>query len=268
LPNKNDEVDRAGITAFRDVTSLHPALPLIFPFGFRNHRSAARAGTYVGSADKAWQKTGGSVTNHSPGRVGPRRQLTYGRRTAMNELLGNFWFLVFASITTVAGIIAHAWQKIRTAEAEARLKQAMLERGLSVDEMERLLQPQSPAPKCLLSDEELVKALAKHVAGRSEETIKRVMGTFNASDPPSKRLLCHAILGLFDYEFPSDEKILAVVRGFCRLDGDEVGIWQNSEPKLAQPATGTGAKSGAQAIRAEPLYSLESQGGAPRTLTE
>jgi hypothetical protein len=131
----------------------------------------------------------------------------------MIELFGSFWFLLFASstIVSVAGTLAHAWQKIRRAEAATALKQAMLERGLSVDEMERLLE----AP---LSDEQLVQQLAKRLAEESAsgETITTVLEAFQAADRPRKRLLYHAIFGLSDGMNASDEQILAAVRGLSQ----------------------------------------------------
>jgi len=59
----------------------------------------------------------------------------------MIELFTNFWFLLFAMIviTSVTGTIAHVWQKVRRAEQEAALKQDMLQRGLSVEDIERVL---------------------------------------------------------------------------------------------------------------------------------
>jgi hypothetical protein len=184
--------------------------------------------------------------------------------TAVDELLGNFWFLLFATITitSVVGTIAHAWQKIRRAEAATRLQQAMLERGLSVDEMERLLRPaalvnegsdtQSPAPETPLSEEQLVEKLANRLAGESasEGTIQQVMEAFHASDLPGKRLLYHAIFGLSEGFQATDEQILAVVRGLCRPDGQGVGTGQDCEPKLALPVAG--GKWDSHGIRAEP----------------
>src|SRR5262245_21389805 len=123
----------------------------------------------------------------------------------MYELLGNFWFLVFASITITSdvGTLAHAWQKTRRAEAATALRQTMLERGLSVEEMERLLRPasflndepppESPAAEPPLSDEQLVQNLTNRLAEQSAsgETIQEVLKAFQAADPSRKRLLYH-----------------------------------------------------------------------------
>jgi hypothetical protein len=184
--------------------------------------------------------------------------------TAVDDLLGNFWFLLFATITiiSVVGTIAHSWQKIRRAETATRLKQTMLERGLSVDEMDRLLRPtassddesdtQNPAPESIGSDGQLVQSLTSYLAGHREETIQRVMEALNASDPPGKRLLCHAIIGLFEGAGGNEKEILAIVRGFCRPEGQGVGKGQDAEPKRALPVAETGGKWDSHGIRAEP----------------
>ncbi len=167
----------------------------------------------------------------------------------MYELLHNFWFLLFLSTTAigVAGTITHAWQKVCSAEAEVRLKKAMLERGLTVAEMEALLQP---AP---LSEDQIVEKLGQVLAEKdaSKETIQRVMGAFNASDSPGKRTLSYALFGLCNGSDPSDEQIFAVLAGLSRPP-EEGGKWQNPEPKLALPATGTDGKGDVHAIRAAP----------------
>lgn len=42
-------------------------------------------------------------------------------------------------IPVVAGIVAKNWRKARESEHLAALKQSMIERGMSVDEMERVI---------------------------------------------------------------------------------------------------------------------------------
>ena len=86
----------------------------------------------------------------------------------------------------------------------------MLARGLSIGEMEILLQP--PAVR----DEQIVEKLGNLLAERDASTIENVMRAFDASDLPRKRLLYHAILGLCEGGDPSEEQILAVVVGLGR----------------------------------------------------
>lgn len=152
------------------------------------------------------------------------------------------------------------WRSVRLAQADATLKQAMLERGLSVDEMERLLRP-TPAPELPLSDEEVAEKLAHQLGldNASEETIKLVMGAFNASDSPTKRLLYRAIFGLSESQTAklSSEQILAIVRGLSRPDGKQDGPVQNAGPKPALEAASPAGKGNLQIMRAEQLAALD-----------
>jgi hypothetical protein len=132
----------------------------------------------------------------------------------MPDVLHDFWFLAFAAgaIVGVVGVVARAWQGIRTVQAETRLKQAMIDRGLSVAEMQAL---QQPPP---LSDEQIVQKLGELLAEKeaSKHTIERVMAVFNSSDARGKRILCHALIGLCETCDATDEQFGAVVDGLCR----------------------------------------------------
>ena len=63
-----------------------------------------------------------------------------------------FWICVFS--VPVAGIIAGAvsgamanWRKVKVSEHRAALKQSMIERGMSADEIERVLQAGEPVKR-------------------------------------------------------------------------------------------------------------------------
>jgi hypothetical protein len=60
----------------------------------------------------------------------------------MFELLNNPVFLVFSSLTLVGvvGILAGAWKRVRQLEIEAGLKQDMLQRGLSADDIKKVVE--------------------------------------------------------------------------------------------------------------------------------
>jgi hypothetical protein len=59
----------------------------------------------------------------------------------MWNLLENPVFIVFAflTITSVSSTVAYYWHKIHKTEVEAALKQEMIQRGMSADEIERVL---------------------------------------------------------------------------------------------------------------------------------
>ena len=59
----------------------------------------------------------------------------------MQAIFTNSSFIFWSAIVlmSVVPTIAHFWWKIRQAEIEATLKRDMLDRGLSVEEIERIL---------------------------------------------------------------------------------------------------------------------------------
>ena len=60
----------------------------------------------------------------------------------MLELLHNPIFLVFAFLTlsAVVGTLANSWTKVRRAEIEAALKHDMIERGMSAEDIQKVLE--------------------------------------------------------------------------------------------------------------------------------
>ena len=64
------------------------------------------------------------------------------------------WIVLFGGwiIPAVVAIVAKNWRKARESEHLAVLKQSMIERGMSVDEMERVLRLGKPS-KCAADDQ-------------------------------------------------------------------------------------------------------------------
>jgi hypothetical protein len=56
--------------------------------------------------------------------------------------------MILGSIIGIVAIIASSVNKIHRRNADTALKQDMLERGLSADEIERVLAAKSPEPGC------------------------------------------------------------------------------------------------------------------------
>jgi hypothetical protein len=85
------------------------------------------------------------------------------------------------TLVAVITVVAHHWRKVRQGEAEAALKQDMLTRGLSVDEIERVIRASNQDVDRALSDNEaaLVHRLAKE--GKSGEEIERVIRALKGS---------------------------------------------------------------------------------------
>ena len=60
----------------------------------------------------------------------------------MYELLANGAFVFWAAITLICVVpsVAHYWYKARKADIDAALKHAMLERGMSAEEIVKVLE--------------------------------------------------------------------------------------------------------------------------------
>jgi hypothetical protein len=142
----------------------------------------------------------------------------------MVDLVNNFWFLLFAMITltSVAGTLASAWRKVRRDEQEAALKQEMLRREMSVEEMARVLglgtkssrEEDKPG-----SEESYIEDMAAHLAGceASTSTIEEVLTAVRAADPASRKAIARSVQAIVDNHGEATEaQILGVVRGLTR----------------------------------------------------
>jgi hypothetical protein len=94
--------------------------------------------------------------------------------------------IVCGSVVALVAVILSQWRHVRQADLEASLKRDMLERGLGVDEIERVLRASStpaPAPAASsgpISDNEyyLVEKLVDE--GKSADEIERVLRVFRS----------------------------------------------------------------------------------------
>jgi hypothetical protein len=146
----------------------------------------------------------------------------------MFDVLHSFWFLVAVTviICSVTATIAQAWQKVRRLEQEAALKQEMLRRGLSVDEMERVLRANSrPQPEAALSaDEKVVEDLVTNLGiyDASGRVIEQVLAAVRGADSSTRRSICRAVKAVLENSNlegdAKDEQVLAVVRGLSSPD--------------------------------------------------
>jgi hypothetical protein len=87
---------------------------------------------------------------------------------------------VCGTLIAVTAILACQWRAVRESELEGNLKQDMLNRGMAVDDIERLIKATSrpPAPEekpDLISDneKELIESLVDE--GKSAEEIERII---------------------------------------------------------------------------------------------
>jgi hypothetical protein len=153
-----------------------------------------------------------------------------------------FWFLLFGGLTIIAvtAILANAWQKVRRADREAALKEAMLKRDLSVEQMERLLGAGPVAQEEEAEDatdddaiEELAEALGE--CGVSAPVLEEVLAAVRSADPSTRQTTCRAVQAVIrgSEEEDKSELVLATVRGLCRPAAPTVVVSPHREAQSA-----------------------------------
>jgi hypothetical protein len=149
----------------------------------------------------------------------------------MPELLTNFYFLLYGMITIIVVVVtlARAWVVTHQASAELEFKKQLLQRGLSVEEIERLMtasahpypRPRSPGDSAIDEDSlnEVVSVLGQ--AETPAAVIEEVLWAFRSVDAPTQQLISQAIQHLVGSADSVDgEQILAVVRPLCGPKAD------------------------------------------------
>jgi len=130
------------------------------------------------------------------------------------ELIGLTGVLAAAALTA-SGLLF--WRSVRLAQAAAALKQSMLQRGLTLDEMERLLALDSNPPPPPRTGELAIEDLAAclHQSGIKEPVIEQVFAAVRSAEPAIRESLCHAIQGLSGEsgDEANAKEILAAIRG-------------------------------------------------------
>lgn len=111
------------------------------------------------------------------------------------------------AVVFVIWILAHYWWSVRQADIDAGLKQEMLNRGLSADEIERVLRasshataspPAEPAPAAeTISDKEYALVEKMLDDGHSLEEIERIIRALRGDGKPVR------------FKVPGSDKLLA-----------------------------------------------------------
>jgi hypothetical protein len=94
--------------------------------------------------------------------------------------------ILIGGLVALVAIATAMWRSVRRAEVEASLKQDMLNRGMTVDQIERVIRASAAAPEYgetagPISDNEyyLVEKLVEE--GKSVEDIERIIRAFKGS---------------------------------------------------------------------------------------
>jgi hypothetical protein len=148
-------------------------------------------------------------------------------------VIGDFWnditgivtvSLIFGGwiVVVVVGSIAKNWRKVHESEHAAVLKQSMIERGMSADEIERVLRAGPvPAPTGAESEpsvdqsSELAGILAEH--GVDASSLGTILSEYRAAHPSSRKALVETITVMLDNGARGDQ-ILAAVRALGQPD--------------------------------------------------
>jgi hypothetical protein len=103
------------------------------------------------------------------------------------EYLIPIFFIVCGALVAIVAIVATQWRAVRQIDIEAALKQDMLNRGLPVEEIERIVRASSTVPAGTqggepVSDNEyyLVEKLVDE--GKSADEIERILRVFRTKE--------------------------------------------------------------------------------------
>ena len=121
-------------------------------------------------------------------------------------------------LVAITAIVAHHWRAIRRTELEVALKQDMLRRGLSVDEIERVLRASEKPPEAAtkadpVSDNAYALTEKMIDEGRSGEEIERLLKLLQANGGTVSDNEHALIEKMLDESKPIDQ-IERVVRAF------------------------------------------------------
>jgi hypothetical protein len=127
--------------------------------------------------------------------------------------LGSILFITFVFggwiITSVASTFARNWRKARESEHLAALKQNMIEKGMSAEEIQRVISA-APAPA---EDKQppvvnLAKKLAEHEV--EERPLEEILRAFNAADPTHQQTLAQTVVTMLDAGADANRVLVAV----------------------------------------------------------
>jgi hypothetical protein len=149
------------------------------------------------------------------------------------EVIGLFAVLG-GLLTAVAVVGTIVWSIVRHAEIKANLKRDLVQRGFTVEQIERLVYGPSEASQPV-NEKELEAQLASLLVQHEVEgpVMDRVLRLYQATDPGTKRAVYDSIEEILDSD-ASEEQLLTAVRALCpprsgtpaplRLDEMRVGV--------------------------------------------
>jgi hypothetical protein len=122
----------------------------------------------------------------------------------------------FLTIMVVA--VGAFWYCHRRAVLIAEQKHDFLERGFTVDQIERLLRAPAPSAQEAAASEKAVEGNLASLLVQYEvpaPSIEQIMKMFQSVEPASKQAVCDSISEMLESE-AADEQLLTAVRQLCR----------------------------------------------------
>ncbi len=170
-------------------------------------------------------------------------------KKTVGDLIGeNAWWVILVGLTAAGGLLGHLaewrpgelialvavllaaalagmalyfWHRVRLAQADAALKQSMLQRGLTPDDIERLLACQLGPPEVGVAEteERAIEEVAAYLkkSNVSVAAMEQVFVALRDAEPPQRQAILAAIRGLAGEwgNGASEKAVLAVIRGLC-----------------------------------------------------
>jgi hypothetical protein len=145
-----------------------------------------------------------------------------GEAIVDGEFFGNVTGIVTVSlifggwiIVAVVSSVAKNWRKVHESEHLAVLKQSMIERGMSADEIERVLRagPEALTESASDATTELSKKLAEH--GVAAPAMEQILNAFHTAKAQDRKTLSNTVLAMLNGGAGSDQ-VLAAVRALSR----------------------------------------------------
>ena len=150
--------------------------------------------------------------------------------------------LLLGLVLGVAGILTNHWRRVRQFALETALKQEMVRKGLSAEDIERVIRATHPeeapseasvtsAAKELTSKQlDVLLATKLAEAEMDPERLERALGAAAGTDLESKRAVVQAVVQMIEAG-TEEEQVHAVILGLCKSSGP--GSGSTHHPGLA-----------------------------------
>jgi hypothetical protein len=120
-------------------------------------------------------------------------------------------------IVAIVSSVSKNWRKVHESEHMAALKQSMIERGMTADEIERVLRagPASFGDSAHGCGDtvELSKKLAEHSVPAT--AVEQILGAYRSVGPATQKTLANTVEAMLDGGAESDQ-VIAAVRAIAR----------------------------------------------------